>query len=159
MPSIRDDDPDLDRHDLAFENNCACYAYGGRKLRGVDRLRLYGNSFKEGSTRRKVFDIALRIAISRGRVPDEAVEVLKEIRSDLRTYIWETPMQKKVRLDHQFENLQQGGMSHADFRAVWTDVIQGMTEAKMDLPSEETLFRKYLIKLNPEFRKNVLSKD
>ena len=68
-------------------------------------------------------------------------------------------MQKKVRLGHQFENLQQGGMSHADFRAAWTELIQSMKEAKMDVPSEETLHRKYLMKLNPELRVSVLSKD
>ena len=68
-------------------------------------------------------------------------------------------MQKTLRLDLQFENLQQGGMSHADFRAVWTQTIQDMKGAQMDLPSEKTLYRKYLMKLNPELRKNVISKD
>ena len=32
-PTIRDEDPDLDRHDLAFDNMIMCYAFGSRKPR------------------------------------------------------------------------------------------------------------------------------
>ena len=32
-PTIRDEDPDLDRHDLAFDNMIMCYAIGSRKPR------------------------------------------------------------------------------------------------------------------------------
>ena len=60
-------------------------------------------------------------------------------RAILRTYIWETPMQKMVRLDQEFEMLQQGALSHADFRALWEDKLQDMIESDMDMPTEQTL--------------------
>ena len=96
-PTIRDDDPDLDRHDREFDNLVACYSFGSRRPREVDKLHMYATSSKEGSTRRMVYENALRRAIREGRIPAEAKEVLAEIRKELRTYIWETPMQKMTR--------------------------------------------------------------
>eukprot|EP00973_Karenia_brevis_P007589 1029089-Karenia_brevis.AAC.1 len=51
------------------------------------------------------------------RLPSEALAVLAEVRVELRTCIWETSMQKAIRLDRKFGALCQSGMSHADFRA------------------------------------------
>ena len=104
-------------------------------------------------------DGSMRKAIQATRLPDEAEAVLKEIRADLRTYIWETPMQKMVRLDREFEQLEQGGMTHADFRAMLEDKIQDMKECKgLDMPTTQTLFRKYLTKLSPDLRGRIMSK-
>ena len=44
-PVIRDDDPDLDRHDLEFDNLIACNTYGKTKPRDIDILHWYGNGF------------------------------------------------------------------------------------------------------------------
>ena len=158
-PKIRDDDPDLDKLDLAFDTMVACYSVGRKKLREVDKLHMYGASFAEGTTRRKVYDNALRRATNRDRIPGDAKELLVEIRKELRTYIWETPMQKMVRLDKEFESLEQGGLSHADFRALWVSKLQDMEESMMDMPTPQTLYRKYLTKLNPDLRVRVLSKE
>ena len=68
-------------------------------------------------------------------------------------------MQKMVRLDKEFEALEQGGMSHADFRALFESKLQDMQESSMDMPTTATLYRRYLIKLNPELRTKVLSKE
>ena len=68
-------------------------------------------------------------------------------------------MQKMVRLDQEFTALQQGALSHADFRALWEDKLLDMIDAEMDMPTEQTLFRNYLCKLNPEIRARVMSKD
>jgi hypothetical protein len=120
---------------------------------------MYASGFKEGSTRRKVYENAVRRATKKGRIPEEAKEVFNEIRKELRTYIWETSMQKMTRLDKEFEALEQGGLSHADFRALFESKLQDMEESKMDMPSEQTLYRKYLVKINPELRVRVLSKE
>ena len=72
----------------------------------------------------------------------ESKEVLAEIRKERRTYIWETPMQKMTRLDKEFETLEQGGLSHAGFRALWEIKPQVMEENQMDMPTEQTLYRK-----------------
>ncbi len=158
-PKIRDDDPDLDKYDLAFDNAVACYAFGGRTVRDIDKLHMYGNGFKDGSTRRKVFENCLRAANAAGRLPKEAKELMAEIRKTLRTYIWETAMQKMTRLDREYAALVQGGLSHADFRALWVAKLQDMVEAKMDMPTEHTLFRNYLNKIKAELRVGVMQKD
>ena len=64
-----------------------------------------------------------------GRLPQEAKAVLAEVRKVLRTFIWETPMQKMVRLDQEFAALQQGALSHADSRALWEDKLLDMEDA------------------------------
>ena len=58
-------------------------------------------------------------------------------------------MQKMTRLDKEFDALEQGGFSHADIRALWESKLQDMEESRMDMPSEQTLQRKYLLKNQP----------
>ena len=48
-PIIRDDDPDLDRHDREFDNMVACYSFGSRKPREVDKLHMYATSFQDSA--------------------------------------------------------------------------------------------------------------
>ena len=50
-PAIRDDDPDLDRHDQAFDNMVACYSFGSKKPRDIDRLQMYASGCKEKCSR------------------------------------------------------------------------------------------------------------
>jgi len=159
-PLIIDDlDPDLDSHDLRFENRLACNHFGKDKVGANDKLHMYGNTFKEGGTRAAVFENAIRQAQTDGRLPHEALEVLAEIRKELRTYIWETSMQKMTRLDLEFESMQQGSMSHSDFRAMFVRKLQDMRASDMDMPSEGTLYRKYLAKLRSEYRVGVQARE
>eukprot|EP00973_Karenia_brevis_P067362 9369675-Karenia_brevis.AAC.1 len=60
LPKIEDTDPDLDRYTLAFDSAIACHSFGTRKIREIDKLHVYGQGFKEGSTRRRVFDNYIR---------------------------------------------------------------------------------------------------
>ena len=159
LPKIKDDDADLDRHDNAFDDAIICYQFGGRKIRDIDVLLLYGESFPEGTTRSQVFKNYLRKAKRAKRIPQEAAKVKAEVREELRTYIWETALQRMTRLDREFDTLVQGNMSHADFRALFESKLQDMEESEMDMPTETTLFRRYLQKINPEMRIRILQKE
>ena len=76
------------------------------------------------------------------------------------TYIWETLLQRQTRIDREFESLVQGGLSHAEFRALFEDKLQDIRECPgMDMPSEKLLYRKYLAKIKPEYRLRVMQKD
>ena len=159
-PVIKDEDPDLDRHDREFDNMVSCFSVGGkRNLRPIDIWHMYESSFPDGSTRRKVYKNCDRVAQAAGRLPDEAAAVLQECRAELRTYIWETQLQKETRVEREFEVLEQGCMSHADFRALFASKLQDMKEANLDMPTDAALYRKYLTKLAPELRTRVLSKE
>ena len=68
-------------------------------------------------------------------------------------------MQKQIRLDREFNELEQGANSHADFRALWEAKLQDMEESGMDMPMEATLFRKYLTKLESLARQQIMQKD
>jgi hypothetical protein len=160
IPTIRDDDPDMDGHDRRFDVMIESYSYGGRKPRDVHRLYKYASGFKEGSTRRTVYDKAMRTATRLHRIPKEAGEVLKEIREELRAFIWETRIQKMTRLDREFEALVQGGLTHSDFRALWLVKLEDMNECEfIDKMTPLQLYRKYLNKINPVLRSAVLSKE
>ena len=98
-PKIRDDNPDLDAYDLQFDNMIQCLSVGKQRVSDYNRLMWYCSGFLDGSTRKKVYDNAIRKAIRKDRLPKESGEVLKEIQAELRTYIWETKMQKMTRLD------------------------------------------------------------
>ena len=63
---------------------------------------------------------------------------------EIRTFISETVLQKQPRLDQEFRDLAQGGLSLADFRALWDARLQDMEDSGMDMPSEQTLFRYFL---------------
>ena len=123
-------------------------------MKPANKLSIYGNGFPKGSTRRRVFENYLRRQVTKGRIPTQAEEVMKEVRAELRTFLAETPLQKQCRLDGEYNALEQGGLSHADFRALWDSKLQDMEEAKMDMPTEATLFRHYLRKLSRELRCN-----
>ncbi len=157
LPVIQDSDADLDKHDAAFDDAMLCYSYGGRKLRDIIWLLMCEESFPPRSTRHKVYNNWMRRAKRLKRIPEEAAEVMKEIRKELRTFIWETELQKMTRLDREFDALAQGNMSHADFRALWDNKLQDMEESGMDMPTTITLYRKYLQKINPEMRTRILS--
>ena len=140
-PTIRDDCADLDSHDRLFDVMISNYAHGARKPRAIDTLYKYAFSFKEGSTRRKVYDRIIRTATRKKRLPKEAAEVLAEIRAELRSFIWETPIQKMTRLDEKFTNISQGGLSHSNFRALWLDVLEDIEECKdMDKKTPQQLY-------------------
>ncbi len=159
LPQISDSDPDLDKYDLEFDLAVECYSYGGRPLREIDKLWLYSYGFKEGGTRKTVYKNMMRRANRQKRLPQDAAKVHAEIRVELRTYIYETIMQKRIRLDKAFATVQQGGLSHANFRATFDNLLQDMEDSGMDMPTEETLHRNYLTKLRSELRIKVMSKE
>ena len=159
-PTIKDDNPDLDAHDRLFDVMMENYAHGSRKPRAIDTLYKYAFSFKEGSTRRKVYERGIRTATRLKRLPKEAAEVLAEIRAELRSFIWETPIQQMTRLDDKFTTIQQGGLSHANFRALWLDILEDIEECeKMDKKTPQQLYIAYLNKLTPTLRMSVMTKE
>ena len=98
-----------------------------------------------------MYDLLIRRQMD-GRLPEQAKDVMDEIRMELSTYIWETKLQKEQRLDKEFANLRQDGMSHADFRALFESKLQDLEAAGMEMPTERALYRYYLTKLDPDLR-------
>ena len=63
----------------------------------------------------------------------------------MREYIWETDMAKQIRLEKEYNALQQGSWHHAEFRARYEEKIQDMKDSGMDMPSSKTMCRQYLL--------------
>ena len=130
------------------------------KPKAMDILTMYGQGFKQGSARAKVYHNAFRRATVRGRLPEEAREIFLEIRAELRDYIWETELNKAIRIEKKFEHLEQGGMALAEFHALFEERLQDIEECKsLDYPTARQLHRAYLTKLNVDVRNRILGKD
>ena len=110
-----------------------------------------------GSVRLKVYDIAIKRARKAGKLPHDAKEVYDALIVKLRSVIRETKMQKQERVEKEFHDLTMGRLPHATFRTEWEYLIDEMEEAGVDMPTEGTLFRRYLGKITPEVRSLVLS--
>ena len=158
-PFIEDADPDLERHIREFEGWIRINEFGRRSIRKIDVLTMFGDTFPPASTRRSVFDNHWRRAVTNDRLPQEAVAVLAELQEDLKSYIWETPMMKKIRMDKEWKELAQGGLTHARFRAAFENKLLDLKEAGLDLPTKENLFLGYLTRLNDELATNCLAKE
>ncbi len=81
-PTIKDDDPNLDKYDREFDIAIQCWEFNGRWMKDINKLYIYGNGFDQGSTRRRVFENMLRRASTEGRIPANAKEVLEEIKTE-----------------------------------------------------------------------------
>ena len=101
---------------------------------------------------------SIKKARKSGKLPEYAAEVLEEVRTRLARVIRETPFQRQDRLDKEFEALQMGKLSHAEFRSLFEEKVEDMEDAKLSMATcQDTLKRKYLSKLPHEFRRSVLS--
>ena len=70
----------------------------------------------------------------------------------------ETPLQKQIRVEKEFQDLGMGASSHSLFHALWERKLLEMEIAGVEIPPPKTLFRRYLEKLPPELHRAVLSK-
>ena len=68
-------------------------------------------------------------------------------------------MAREIRVEREYRALCQGGLSHADFRALFDAQLIDMEYAQVDIPNTKALHRDYLTKLNSEIRSRVMSKD
>ena len=159
VKQIEDWDPDLDNHINQFYEVLNCYAAGRRKLRPIDTLLLFVGSFPEGSIRQAAADNEMRKARKDNRLPDDAKTVMEEVIATVRTYVSETDMQKKVRIEKKFEMLEQGTLSFSEFRTRWEEVMQDMKEADMEIPCADRLFRQFVVKVRADLRTSVMTRD
>ncbi len=75
------------------------------------------------------YDTAWQKATRAQRLPNEAAEVLEEIKAKLRQTVYETAVQKQERVDKLFDALQMGRDSHSVFKAKWEALLDEMENA------------------------------
>ena len=61
-PFIEDNDPDMETHDMKFDQMIKCMSLTRHKPRAMCILTMYGQGFKQGSARAKVYHNAFRRA-------------------------------------------------------------------------------------------------
>ena len=71
------------------------------------------------------------------KLPEKADEVLEELTKRLRLVIRETDFQRKDRLDKEFEKLEMGRHSHADFRTMFEEKLMLMSQAGLSIANNE----------------------
>ena len=144
LPVIKDTDPDLEGHLREFQSIIDCHALGRQGVRPYDMLTVFRKTLAPGSTRLKVYDTAIKRARKMGRLPTDAKEIFDEVVKKLRKTIRETRMERQERAERTFDELQMGRLPHSAFRAEWEFCLEELEDAGVDVPSEDTLYRKYL---------------
>ena len=129
-------------------------------MTSMDKLSLYKNCWLPVSgIHHMTFDTAYQEAQKRQRLPQEAEAVLQEIKKELASVIYETSIQKRERLDREFEALAQGQCAYAEFKARWRNVLEDMREAEIQSANnDEHLYRAYVRKIDESLRKAVFDK-
>ena len=65
-------------------------------------------------------------------------------------------MERQECAEKSFEELIMGRLSQSAFHAKWEYCLEELENAGVDVPSEDTLYRRYLRKITPELRASVL---
>ena len=158
IPIIKDSNKDLDSHLREFQSVLDMHSYGRKGVRAIDRLVVYKRSLEPNGVRAKIYDHEQRVAMRKGRLPQEAQQVFEEIVAKQKRRIRETQMGKEERVDKAFQDLEMSRMTHAEFRGEFEGRIEDFIEAEMLVPDETTLKRKYLTKITSDLREAVLNK-
>ena len=158
LPRLKDSDTDFESHWLEFQSIMDCHAHGRRAVRPLEVLIVYRKSLADGSVRQKIYDNIFRRARKARKHPEKAAEVLEEVKKKVKNAIRETDFQKTDRVDKEFQQLEQGKLSHTEFRAEWEEKLDELGEVGIkDVEDPPTLKRKYLSKINKEMRLCILS--
>ena len=84
---------------------------------------------------------------------------MEEAKERLKAYNREMHLQRRDRLDKEFTHLRQGTLCHADFRALWEEILDEMIEVGMcETKDPDTLKRRYQGKISDDLRYQALSK-
>jgi hypothetical protein len=158
IPPLKDTDFSFDDHYEEFMSIVNGQAYGRKAVRPYDVLNLYKKALPLGSTRLKMYDLMIKQARRNGRIPNEAKEVMEEIRVALRQIIRESALAKEERLEAEFNKLTMtNGMAHSAFRVEFQRQVLEMLQADLYIAHHpHSLFRKYLCKISPELRSIVM---
>ena len=119
LPVIKDTDTNLERHVREFQSILDCHTVGKKGVRPYAMLSVFRKTLAPGSTRLKVYDTVVNRARKQGRLPEEAKAVFDELLIKLGRTIRETLMQRKERVEKEFDQLMMGKLSHSTFRAEW----------------------------------------
>ena len=158
LPVIKDSNPDFEKHWRHFQSLLDCHSFGRQGVRPLDVIVLLRKTLPDNSSRKRTYDTLVDRARKKGRLPDEAKEVLTELRARLTMVIRETPFQKEDRLDKEFEKLDMNRMTHVEFRSLFEEKLEELEDAGMGIASDaSTLQRKYLSKLEAGLRRAVMS--
>ena len=148
------------REDNARQKDYArldCYGKYGAAVSQYEILLMYRRCLPAGSLRLKIFDNEVKEARKRERLPGDASKVMEEICVRLATVSKESSFQTQSRLDKEMHQLEMGRKSHGEFRANWEELLENMTDAKMDcVNSERSLYNWYVTKLTEKLRDTVL---
>ena len=105
VPVLVDRDPDFDAHWSRFLTVVQTHTLGKRKVPDMELLVVYRRCFPEGSIRLLIFDTHMNEATRINRLPEEAAQVMKEVKAELRNAIIETIFQRRNRLEAEFAAL------------------------------------------------------
>ena len=135
----------------------------GSPLNPTEELMMFRDTLLPKGTgmRYLEFQHLYELADHAGRLPDEAAEVLLEIKDALADVIKESNHEKEDRLEREFEDIfQERNENHQSFFARFRKKVGELKRAKMTIGADEArLYRKYSEKMNQDLRRAVMFKE
>ena len=81
-------------------------SYGRTGIRPIDMLICYKDALSPGGVRAMTYDTLVDKANRYGRLPDQAMEVLEEIKQGMKDDVKETMLNAQTRLENEYDQLQ-----------------------------------------------------
>ena len=159
LPVIKDSDLDFDKHLRDFKGIIDCYALTRKdSVRPYDLLVVFKKTLAVGSTRMKIYENEIALAVRANRLPLQAQAVYDEILAKMRSVLRESKLQKQSRVESEFNALEMGRLPHSMFLVEWERLLIALVDADIVLPDPATLFRRYMQKLTTELRSALMSR-
>ena len=159
LPVIKDSDLDFDKHLRDFKGIIDCYALTRKdSVRPYDLLVVFKKTLAVGSTRMKIYENEIALAVRANRLPLQAQAVYDEILAKMKSVLRESKLQKQSRVESEFNALEMGRLPHSTFLVEWERLLIALVDADVVLPDAATLFRRYMQKLTTELRSALMSR-
>jgi hypothetical protein len=152
------EDQDLDPQAGFDEFRLACKCYGrGRGIHPMEMIYMLGMTLR--GSRYTLYDILRKRYLKNGRLPGDAATVFDEIEAACCSTIKETPSQKKIRVEQDFNELSMGARPYCEFHIQWLKTLWNMEDVGVEIPGPDALYRKYLAKLPRDLCQEALRRS
>ncbi len=121
LPVLTDKNLNLDSHleDLELIIANLEVARNGHKIGYMDRLTLLQSTLQKSPVRDGAMTNVIRAARKANRLPKDAEAVCHEVIAELKAVLKESAIQWQLRVDGEFQRLEQGSMSYYQFYVEW----------------------------------------
>ena len=154
LPILRDNDFEVTEHFEVCEGQFA-NANNGKGVNYREKINFMRNTLEKGGTRRASWDLKMRELRETGLLTENPKAAYESLIQDLRDVIPETDLELRLQKKMEFDGLEQGRTSHADFHVRFRKLLYELKRADCLKMDEDDLFLAYVSKVTPGLRNEI----